>query len=279
MLPPNIPEPDLQGVLDAISKIKALDLRTVTIEDILELLKPFFDGYSHATTNYHAGLHIYRTSVSHKATKVSQLAYPPASLTKIGRANREGKSVFYGCSDKIGAIIERRLSKGDKFTLSEWITTDKLLVNHVGFVDEILQKHGSKRPPEQLARFKANGKVSELIAEFLSGVFTETVGIDETHKYKLSNAIAEQLLLPIESDIGLKFSGLLYPSVAMSSTADNLALDTQYVDSCMKVIKAEFWEVVNVRLNKDNAPSYDWAILDVASSFSKDGAIKWMEIS
>jgi hypothetical protein len=280
MLPSIIPEPDLQSVLDAISRIKACDLQTSTIEEIFDLLKPLFDGYHIKTTQYHPNeLHIYRTAVPYKATKISDLSYPPSHLTRMGRVNRDGKPVFYGCSDKSGSIIERRSKKGDKFMLSEWINTDYLLVNHVGYVDEILQNRGSKRLPDELARFQAIGEVSQIIAKFLSDVFTEKVDANENHKYKLSVAISEQLLTPIISDEGFKFGGLLYPSIPMFTQADNLALNTQFADNSMQVIKAEFWEVAEVQTNADNSIEYRCIMLDTASTFSEDGEIKWMGYS
>ncbi|MCK4338528.1 MAG: hypothetical protein KAW87_00865, partial [Candidatus Cloacimonetes bacterium] len=66
------------------------------------------------------------------------------------------------------------------------------------------------------------------------------------------------------------FNGLLYPSIAIKARSDNLALKPHYVDKNLMIERVEFIQIISVK-----AFEYKIKVLDLATSFGKDGSIEW----
>jgi hypothetical protein len=97
------------------------------------------------------------------------------------------------------------------------------------------------------------------------------------HLYKLSVAIAEQLILSTIENVSATFeaqrrwAGLQYPAIELRAHADNLALLPWVPDTVMKLERVD-WNRVEERPDPSNMRS---TMLDIADSISADGAIEW----
>ncbi len=251
----------------SIEVIRALDLRSTTIEQIHDLLTPVFTGYKVTAPHFEAGLDLYRVRVCDKPHFISELSYPPNHLVPLGRVNRPEKPVLYCCTSREAPFFEAHPSEGQTVAIVHWKTAARLLVNHVGYSNATFKTLGSNRRQagwdNEDARVPGD-ETNRFIMEFLAEAFTRSVPIGSEHEYKLSVAIAEHLYAD------QMFNGLLYPTIAMRANADNFALKLPYADTHLQFVKAEFARIDNLR---DFA--FDITVLDTATQLASDGAIMW----
>jgi RES domain len=247
----------------AIAAIRALDLQSATIEEILDLLTPIFRGYLVEAPRFQPGITLFRSRICDKPSHISALLAPPPQITKLGRVNREGKLVLYCCTSREVPFFESRPVEGQTVAIVRWITTAPLLVNHVGYTEAAFSTLLSNRKQASWGP-RAITQLNEPVSAFLAEVFTQIVPRGSEYKYKLSVAIAEKLFLDD------KFDGLLYPTVAMRANADNFALKLRYAREHLQFERAEYARIDGVR---DFA--FDITVLDTATELSADGSICW----
>lgn len=249
----------LKQIQDIIEEIRRLDLEVVDIDIIKEKLKPLFVGYTLGAPIYEPGLKLYRGRVcNEKLNNIKDITYPPAKLiTKYQRVNRPGQSVFYCCAGRRVPFFECFVKTGDKFILSQWKTVSRLLVNNIGYLNDNIMG----LQPKSLDELK---EANILIRNFIDEEFTKIVSEGKEHLYKISIALAEK---HFSDDI---FNGLLYPSIAIKGRSDNLALKPHYVDKNLMIERVEFIQIISVK-----GFEYKIKVLDLATSFGKDGSIEW----
>lgn len=260
----------IEDIQKAIQTIKELDLKSVEIESIKELLKPIFKGFVVNTPKFKPGLTLYRGRYCKtKPTNVSDLTYPPKEYIKSNqRVNRASHPVFYCSTARAVPFFELDVKPIDRIVVSKWETTDELIVNNVGYTKTCFSNLKSNRENQRWGEFKKEINILEtndLVNEFLSQEFTKIVPVGKEHLYKISIAIAEKLF---SDDL---FDGLLYPTISMKANADNLALKHRYVDE--KKIAIKMVEYIQID-TKENF-KYKITVLDFANSFKEDGAIEW----
>ena len=265
----NSDPPSLQEVEDRIDELRNIDLKTVDIDVIKELLVLLFRGYVNQTPKLKLGQPIYRGVLCYeKPDQVTQLSYPPKEVVKfLGRINRPGESIFYGCTSRQAIFYELGLKSGDKIAVSKWTMKSQPLLNNVGYTSESFNQLKSSRvvPSWSIMKEDFKTKVNEIVKEFFSQELTKRIEQGEEYLYKLSIAIAEK---HFEDEI---FAGLIYPSVAMHAEVDNMAIKPQYVDKYMCIEKVQY-----IQVNKHEKEfEYNITVLDSAESFGRDGEIEW----
>jgi len=233
-------------------------------------------GAGHAFPDLNPNQYIYRARKFGDASKpmnVAQLSYPPPTLViSDQRVNRAGTSVFYCCAIPEATYYELNAKEGDRVVLSKWQFARPPRVNHIGFTPSAFNELGSRRAPPDfnvgIAHIEhpmIQRDRNKLVEEFLAEVFTvPVVSGQNDHSYKLSIAISEISLT------GPGFDGLLYPTVAMSANADNLALVPQYVDTHVRFVSADYLVVTH------HAPSgTQTELLDQCVFSSIGGNLEW----
>ena len=249
----------LKQIQYIIEEIRRLDLKVVDIDIIKKKLKPLFVGYTLRAPIYEPGLKLYRGRVcNEKLNNTKYITYPPAKLiTKYQRVNRPGQSVFYCCAGRRVPFFECFVKTGDKLILSQWKTVSRLLVNNIGYLNDNIMG----LQPKSLDELK---EANILIRNFIDEEFTKNVNEGEEYLYKITIALAEK---HFSDDI---FNGLLYPSIAIKGRSDNLALKPHYVDKNLMIERVEFIQIISVK-----GFEYKIKVLDLATSFGKDGSIEW----
>ena len=268
----NVPiTPSSRGEIQkAIQAIKELDLKTVEIDSIKELIKPILKGFVTSTPKFEAGLTLYRSRYCKtKPTNVCDLTYPPKEYIKSNqRVNRANHPVFYCSTAREAVFFELDVKPKDEIVVSKWETTEELLVNNVGYTRISFLNLKSNRENQNFGAIEKEIDISEtnnLVNEFLSQEFTKIVPAGNEDLYKISIAIAEKLC---SDDM---FDGLLYPAISMKANADNLAIKTQYIDEKRIVLKS----VEYIQIDAKEDFKYKITVLDFANSFKDDGTIEW----
>ncbi len=129
-----------------ISTIECVDLTEASIEEIKEILRPLFTGYTLSSPMLSTGLDLYRgVMYNTKPDSISFLSYPPKELAKENRASRKNHPFFYSATSREVPIFELGPAEGDTFVLSRWRTKKELLVNNIGYTEENFKNLNSNR--------------------------------------------------------------------------------------------------------------------------------------
>lgn len=251
-----------------IAQIRDTDLRTVTVDELVELLNPIYDGWIVRAPMFDPGLSIFRgRKLDTRPKTFAEVGYPPPPVTTQGRANRRGSPLFYGSAAREPIYFELGLSVGDRMAIVQYKTTAKLLANRIGYTHATFEQLQSNREVPDYGNLdvEAYGQTDTLINDFLSEVFCQQHQTDEDWRYNLSAAITEKM---IPNDF---FGGLIYPTVPMWGNADNFALKPSFVDASMVPVFAEYVVVTEM-----HEKSYAIESLDEARKFDEDGTIKWL---
>jgi hypothetical protein len=199
--------------------------------------------------------------------------------------------MFYCSGARQPPFFELDVQPGQFISISRWRTTARLLVNNVGYHDAVFKKLQSVRAwdvyPGIVPALDPSFPTSDtntMIHQFLAEAFSERIRYGDDHRYKISAAIAERLLgnvtdrrdeakrmvSPTLPDYR-KFAGIMYPSIAMSCNADNLALTPEFVEEHLALEQVEY-----LRVDSVSGPlQYKYTAIDFANSFAKDGTINW----
>ncbi len=267
-LPNNIVPATPQEIDEAINRLQKVHLRRADIDELKDSLFILFKGYVHQSPTLKPGQLIYRgVRWDEKPHNIDQLSYRPSKLVRVlGRANRSGESLFYGCTSIQSIFYELGLESQDKVAVAKWKMQSPFLLNNVGYTSTSFDNLQANRAIPDWGLIKEPPEHPNAIRrEFFSQEFTKIVQEGDEHLYKLSIAIAEKHIH------GAMFAGLLYPSVAQHANADNMALKPDYVDRGMSVEDVQY-----IKVNKHPKElEYSIEVLDSAKQFSDSGEILW----
>lgn len=235
-----------QELLALIRRIRALDLRTTSVEEIRALLETIpREGFRIPAIRLEGPAKFYRI-IRYDAPppQLRDLSYPPADIiNRDGRFNRAGNPIFY-CSEKPDAAYsESRLSVGDRFVWVVWESTAVIHFPIYGFTYATLLGMGTSVPiPWAIA--DPPSQTMGIYTEFMASEFTRTVTVGNEHLYKISIAFAEMLLdIPTPNHLDAGFG---YPTVQMSGDGLNYAIRPRIADDAMRFVEASFCEVVSI---------------------------------
>jgi RES domain len=287
---------DLSAFETVESNIHALD-----VDEIKQALQPLMLGYQIRSPIVDPGTFLYRArklgptfNKVHGITK-EQLIYPPKEKALLGRVNRAGSPVFYASVNKESVFFELPdLNTGDEVVLTFWKTTERMLVNNIGYTEFAFRQLGAKRavptwapaspmpsggidstvrlstiPPEEVIQALSHDENREL-KEAFGKYFTRQISPDESFRYKLTVALAEMHLGNIAASAS-QLAGILYPSVRMFANGDNLALLPWFVDRHLEFLKA-----IHVQIKGRTVDTFNIDYLDAAHGFDAVGNLAWL---
>ena len=189
--------------------------------------------------------------------------------------------MFYASIAREAPFFELGLKPGDHVAISKWRTTEKIIVNNVGYVSEVFDGLNSNRPlpvwgPNHHLLSSAS---NQLIGSYFAAEFSKIVPTGQEYEYKISIAIAEKLYIanlqldPTRDAISgePRFGGLIYPTIAMRANVDNVALLPEFVDRYLVLSSVEW-----IRVDEELPDfKYQVTMLDFANSFGPTGEIEW----
>ncbi len=167
----------------------------------------------------------------------SEISYaPPAFVSRRGRLNRPGSSIFYSSIHPYATLIECRAKVGDLFAVSAWRVRQPLVVGVLG--------HGQKASRSRAAnsiclRIPGESDNNWMVREWQARIFVEKVPDDCEERYRLPNAFADLILCGSEANKhDAKYScGIAYPSIAFDLVPDNIALPPWVVDERLDLVE------------------------------------------
>lgn len=143
--------PSLYEVKKRIKAIRKINLQEVDIDFLKNRLELFYKGYALASPFLMPDQVLYRgRKISGKPSKTIELGYRPASsVKKIGRANRQGQTIFYSSTSHDAPFYELQVKTGDLIAISQWKVLEKLFINNVGYAEQTFDRLGSSREGQQ----------------------------------------------------------------------------------------------------------------------------------
>ena len=214
-----IPKQDLNTVQDCINQLKNLDVANTPLDTIKYILNKAFIGHILSLYVVPIEMCCYRAiRYSKKPVEISFLSYPPISITKAGRANRDNMPIFYAASQPIGALCEVNPKAGDKFVISKWQVKKAFQCQAMYDFFDIRE------------RFHGNIKTTNELNNFIREYFSVQSKQSQNFSYNITIAMAEIML---SSD---KIGGLIYPPANNLSKNTDLRFDNYEIGraSCRK---------------------------------------------
>lgn len=283
---PTDPTPNMvagKTAAEVFAEVRAMDFRHVEFDTLKSLIGNAFIGMRTRAPMCDAGLIVYRGVGSDdkgKPNKRARVSYPPIKCATVwGRVTRPGQHVFY-CSVARDAIpFELGLRADDYVAIGRWRSTAQLMFTQVGFNRGVLTTLGGVRAAPTWTDNSVDS-LSELdlqIDEFFSEQFCKIVPRGDDYLYKVSVAIAEPLFRNaftfgnVPGYTGLpRVAGLVFPSIAMLGSADNLALLPTVADDsfCLDFIEWSYVEASGPDVCRLKP-------IDCANTFGPDGEIEW----
>lgn len=284
---PDLTPNSLEDVRLAVKQINECVQSRGSIEEIRELVKVLTKGYTVKSPRFFAGSRFYRARVmpgSGHPLNISELGVPPRSCCRSnGRCNRPGEPMFY-CSDHAsGPLAEVGAKVGNHVVLSQWLAKDPLFVTQVGYSEAAYIRLGFRKshipewmvPPENGTDADHQREVNH----YLSELFTQKVPDGQEHLYAPSIAITEAFLsFNVVDNKGLfpdhpdmKIEGIIYPTVALRASCENLALRAEFASQSLLLEAADFVEILNI----DPQGKCDVRYLGSVARWRQPGELIW----
>lgn len=273
-----------EAIEEKISVIDSIDRQEVDFSDIKNLIGSIFVGYSCLTRiiDPKRGWRARKNGGDVLFDNVKQLWYPPAHLiSDFGRMNQPKSPIFYVSASHETAVLEIRPIPGDLITVLEVGLFGQAKDPHVmeiGVAEKVSQ-YGLGHDVQILENTSFGrsflGEEIEknlLIRNFLAKEVTRAVGPEEKCHFKVTAAIADNLLASRRID------GILYPSVAgdglASKGGQNLALKPLAADRLFRPVTCFVVRVMEWVAE----PSPGWLVECVgkAKEIASDGSIRWI---
>jgi hypothetical protein len=251
----------MRELIDTLNTLAASDLSGHSVDELVAQIGPLTRGLIVTAPRFKPGVMLFRGRTGTRCEHRNELSYPPAHLVELGRANQEGSSIFYGTTLRSVVFFEVPNDVGDQLLISRWRTVDRLLVNHLGYTATVFKELGSSRD-----KAGWDGRSDPLKGDDASREALEILGSLFARRdpglYKLTAALAEFFMRP-------PLNGLIYPTIAMSANADNLALKPNWVDTGLDFVGVEL-----VRIDAVRGFERDVTVIDYATARS-DGSLEW----
>jgi hypothetical protein len=147
------------------------NLRSLEIDQIKQKLDGMMIGYGIETPIFEPGAFLYRARQCgpnfNKAKGITRkdLIYPPMHLATLGRLNRAGQSMFYSSMHKESVFFELPdLATGNELVLTFWKTTQKMVVNNIGYTEFSFKHLGAKRAIPQWGPAPMPGSTEQTVS-------------------------------------------------------------------------------------------------------------------
>jgi hypothetical protein len=225
-------------------------------EQLLLKIRALHDGFQIITPLLPAGTGFYRAvRVSQRPTEKSRVSYaPPEFIKKNGRLNRAGEPMFYGAFSLFTGLMECGCKVGEFFAVSGWLTNHAMAFNHLGYSSETLKAHNSGRELPDFAKEKPEPERNRILREWQARVFTQHVPEWQEELYRLPIALKDFAMTAIrQPDLTApqRFSGVMYPSVAMHLFSDNVAILPSEVDAYLDLFEVVLLTVDGIDQSTD----------------------------
>ena len=258
----------------------------LTIDGLKGVLRNKLGGMVRATKDIRAGNLIYRgVERAQRPDLISQVSFPPPErVTKWGRLNRPGESVFYGSAAAPGVFYELSVRIGSLIAFSEWEVMEPLWMHNLGYHADALARLGALPNDLRLAltgpianETRQNSRLRKQVAL----AFTEDVPEGQEHRYRQSVAIKEfwcehhdAFEIYPDGPQASRIAGIVYPSLQMRGDADNVSFWPEFVLSSLRLRQVQHVLVENADPER---LAFSLLTLALSKGFASGTTILWRD--
>lgn len=193
-----------------------------------------------------------------RLTDPSYLGAPPEKfINNYGRANYPNNSVFYGTFDRLTILNELKPQIGDLITITEWVPKDptfemvccaifknwELYNGSINVEMRIIADDYE----EALKRFSiVQATQVDLLNQFVADEFTKPVDRVNSSNYFFSAYFAKRIFEEMRDMDGRRIDAILYPSVAMRGSFNNIAAQPNTIYKNYEISKVSDCVIVQV---------------------------------
>jgi hypothetical protein len=244
---PPLPLDQLREELHQLETGSAAGLTDVELD---AKIRSLHDGFHIVTPVLPAGTAFYRAvRVTERPSRKELVGYKPAHLVNLqGRCNRIGQAIFYGAGHLYTGFMECGFDVGQFFAVSGWLTNQDMSLNHLGYSEETFRANNQMRDLPFFSSTAGETEANRLVREWQARVFTQQVPRGQSELYRLPIALTEFALSKVlepNPNKPQRFSGIMYPSVALHLFSDNVAILPSEVDA-----KMDLFEVILLTLDR-----------------------------
>ena len=258
---------DIRELEAQIDFIRSLDTAVVSFNTFRRHVAQLLRGLSISTITLAPRYQLFRARIcTSQPTHLEEIQYPSSLNAQARRASLPGCPMFYASSTREAPLFELKPEVGDRLALSSWVTNSLMLLNNVGFTRGVLRASKLNRESPLWSvdgPLSRAGQAERLVLRYLAEAFTEDDRAG-SHPYFASSAVAHLLLS------GPAIHGLVYPTLAMQSDADNYAIKPLIIDQHVRVRWIQW-----IRITSASSLGFQFEIDDLATAIAPDGTIAW----
>lgn len=279
---------DFNQLLNAFNKFSEFGINDATEKWILSVLDNSLPFFTHLINHYEFKT-LERITInnrilgSNKRIKdIKFLKYPPADkVTKYGRCNLIGQSVFYGSTMFMTAMSEMKPRVGDLITKSIWkLKSPKHL--KICPIFHIQPTNGTMNPnswelEQEFFKVLKKDFPKELhepitnLSKFIAFHFSKYVHHKRNKDYLFSAYFSNKILNELDNGT---VDGILYPSVQSHLSFENIVLKTDVFDQNYEL--SEVHESIITKDPSDGGKGYLMDGLNDCKEFDQEnGKILW----
>jgi hypothetical protein len=226
-----------------------------TIDKITKELSVLLSGFHITAYCFPKGERFFRAvsaDLYSLPTNKDCLQYPPPQVTRLGRANVEGKPVFYCANNEIVAMKEIQPSEGDYLVVGEWFSKERFLFQYIGVSNDALKELGSQNNSmKEIAQFhqkkiEQHTDIDSYLYVVLSQFFIQN---RDSSVYSFTAALTNILLERVQQNPRENFlkeytriAGIQYPSIMDNGNSMNFAITTNTVDECLVLSRSNHFQ-------------------------------------
>lgn len=234
--------------------IEAVDVRSVSREELEELLRAIVQGIRISAPSFDRALSLYSGQLGPKLTNTRLLTSP-----------HEG--AFSCCNSREAAVFSLAPSPGDTVTIVHWRTTAPICLGSIGYSLRLFKSLGASRAVPEWSTWNelpdindipCYGETLEYLANLLAGN-----GTASSRRSVVAAAARLFLAAPM-------FDGIILPAIAIRANADEILLKPDVATSRLEFVKAEHF-----RITSEGEFSFNTQNRDVALEVTDDGLIEW----
>ena len=217
--------------------VRAIKKKQISLGNFQFEVNNICRGIKRETKVFEKGARLYRGRLlNSKPFAISEMSYPPAHKTGLGRLNNRGCPIFYASTELPTIFLECRAEVNTHIYASEWECLESPVVQVIGFLE------------------------TNPLEEFLNEIFT--MPSDKMNEY--TARISTHLL----NDKSI--NGLLYPSIVSMNKFHNVAVKAKYVDKFLRLVNVKLFRIVAIT----DEYVYQTEEIDVALP-DNNGQFKW----
>lgn len=234
---------EISHLYNTLQELRSDDLLKMSPDVFLKKSEALFKIFSHSALSFGPKKILYRASKLGENEPLpltkKRLTYPDPQKIKIalGRANFEGKAVFYASGSGKATLFELNLQPNDRVLLSTWVLKENIWCFPLGYTHESFARlRANRQCPSNLRSSLLIENGQEDLQQEIYNFFADIFSRNDEKYYPYTANISSFFLKAMEK------CGVIYPSIKTCGNYENIALTTSSANT-LELNHVDFFKV------------------------------------